>query len=202
MEAQLTALIAANPALTAAGVTVQYVVNPNTNQGHFFWDANVGSTTQFVFAPDDVSDEQNLACMKCLITLGAAEDAVEIQQTHTFGIPPMIYTRWLDICSSRLTKFQRVKDATTMPQFKTADVIARIYAVPPNVSQNPAQAGQLFSEPWIMTIDYNTPKHIKWNPDEPISNFDVTVRDEFGDLMPWSSEYPTEYQLTILASET
>lgn len=129
---------------------------------------------------------------------------------------PMLATRWLDICSSLMTKFQKVKDTTTLPQDKTSDVISRVYAMAPNVSSYTASVptgtldgavttyatNQPFAGPWIMTIDYNNPKYIKWSSEEPLGNFDIQVRDEYGDQMPWSVEYPTEYQMTILASES
>ena len=114
----------------------------------------------------------------------------------------MVYTKFIDICSSRLTQFQRVKDATTLINNTNTDVIARVYACPPNVTLNGAQPGQLFSTPWVMTIDYNTPKHIRWSPDQAINNFDIQLKDEYGQIIHWSTTYPTEYQMTFLASET
>jgi hypothetical protein len=53
-----------------------------------------------------------------------------------------------------------------------------------------------------MTIDYNTPKHIRWSPDQAINNFDIQFKDEFGQIITWNTRYPTEYQMTFLASET
>jgi hypothetical protein len=118
------------------------------------------------------------------------------------GPAPMTYTSFIDICSTRLTQFQRVKDATTLVNNVNSDVIARVYPCPPNVLLNNSQSGQLFAEPWVMTIDYNTPKHIRCNPDQAITNFDIQLKDEFGQIIYWSTEFPTEYQMTFLASET
>ena len=123
-------------------------------------------------------------------------------QTIVNGVAPMVYTKFIDICSQRLTQFQRVKDATTLVGNPNSDVIARVYPCPPNVLLNNSQSGQLFAEPWVMTIDYNTPKHIRWSPDQAINNFDIQFKDEFGQIITWNTRYPTEYQMTFLASET
>ena len=156
---------------------------------------------------------------KCYYTLGINANIIGFGNTASSlrGSPaPMLATRWLDICSSLMTKFQKVKDTTTLPQDKTSDVISRVYAMAPNVASYGATAptgtlagavttyaiNQPFAGPWIMTIDYNNPKYIKWSSEEPLGNFDIQVRDEYGDQMPWSVEYPTEYQFTILASES
>ena len=124
-------------------------------------------------------------------------------QFITSGYTTMLYTRYVDICSDKLTKFQRVKDTTTEVSQTPPNVIARIYAVPPNVAQNPAQPGQLFSEPWVMTIDYNTPKYIRWSPEEALNQIDFRVFDEFGNPLYWDNENSNwEFMMTILASES
>jgi hypothetical protein len=65
--------------------------------------------------------------------------------------------------------------------------------------------GQLFARPFVMTIDYNTPKQIKWSPEEALGNFDIQLRDEYGGLVPFdtvSGAGGCEYCLTCLASES
>lgn len=143
-----------------------------------------------------------------LITAGLfVQDAVETAPSsgtfRIYGAPaPMLYTRWIDMCSRNLTQFQRVKDNTTLIGNVNDDVIARVYACPPNQILNNSYPGQLFSEPWIMVIDYNTPKHMKWEVNQAINNFDIELKDEFGQTIYWSTQYPTEFQLTMMASET
>jgi hypothetical protein len=180
------------------------------------WDFTVtGSSTGFTFSvaspydftitPPVVDDDapDAIEFSKFLILIGAFENTfTENTDLAITGVPTMLATRWVDICSSRLTQFQRVKDATTLPQNLTSDVIARVYAVPPGQSMNDDMPGQILAIPNIFCIDYNTPKHIKWSPDQAVNNFDVQVFDEYGQLMYWSPEYQTEYQMTILASET
>jgi hypothetical protein len=187
---------------TAAGLAPNTITVIYSPEGYFVFGAP-GHTLMIepldpAVAGQTLADIQN----KLLFTIGFTSDWETAAPLLTGGIAPLVWTRWVDICSTTLTKYQRVKDATTLPQNITSDVIARVYAVPPNVSQNPAQDGQLFGRPWVMTIDYNTPKYIKWSPDEAISNFDIQVKDEFGNFVLWSQEFGSEYQLTILASET
>jgi hypothetical protein len=179
------------------------------------WNFTVtGTTDAFVFDvdspyeitfeapyPDDVSSEA-IAINRLYLTMGFYEDNFEPADRIVTGIPLMLYTRYLDICSSRLTNYQKVKDATTMPNNLTQDVIARVYPVPPGQSKSESFVENTFDVPFTLCIDYNTPKHIRWSPDQAVNNFDIRVFDEFGELMYWSPEYASEYQLTFLASET
>jgi hypothetical protein len=139
-----------------------------------------------------------------LITLGAnAFNFIAPQSVQVFAPPTMSYTRWIDLCSSTLTKYQRVKDATTLPADAHIVTLARIYITPPNVAQNSSfGAGPLNGLPFNFTVDFATPKYIKWSPKEVISNFDIQIRDEFGQLLYWTPNSGIEYQFTLLASET
>ena len=116
------------------------------------------------------------------------------------NVPSMLPTRYVDICSQYLTKYQRVKDNTTLPASVTTDVIARVYPIAPNTKQFINSTTTTCPSPAVLCIDYNNPKYIMWSPGEAISNFDIQVKDEDGNILP--DTYPCEYQLTILTSET
>lgn len=142
--------------------------------------------------------------------------SIGITVPTTVGAPPsMLATRFVDICSSTLTKFQRVKDTTTLKNPTISNVIARVYPTAPNttsrltpgwttaVTELPSDS--LGSHPFTICIDYNNPKWIKWSPDEALSNFDLQLRDDYGELLPYdpgTGGAACEYQLTILASES
>lgn len=172
---------------------------------HFVLDVDTGYTLIISPPPDTPGaiDPADSAELRLCYTMGFTNANFEPAETQVTGIPTMLYTRYIDICSNKLTQFQRVKDAATLPQNLTSDQIARVYAVPPNVWINPEQTTNVtFSQPWNMTIDYNTPKHIKWDVNQAIDNFDISCFDEYGDVMYWTPQFPTEYNFTFLASET
>ena len=124
-------------------------------------------------------------------------------QVQISGPPTMCFTRWIDICSSSLTKFQRVKDATTLPSNSHMMTLARVYMTPPNQSQNSTfGAGPLNGLPYNLTVDFGTVKWCKWSREEVISNFDIQVRDEYGQLLYWNPGEGIEFEFTLLASET
>lgn len=172
------------------------------DDGGFRFDSGGPEQISFALLDNDVPDYNSNN--NFLFTIGAIEPNFTAQTNTAFstGVAPMLYTRWIDLCSSYLTKYQRAKDQTSDPAAVVSNVIARIYPTPPNVTLNQAMPGQLYARPFVMCIDYNTPKMIMWNKDEAISNFDLQLRDEYGNFLPWSPEFGTEYQLTILASET
>lgn len=146
---------------------------------------------------------------KALITLGLTntdEGAILNVTTSKYefygGVPTMLCTRFIDIHSSYLTKFQDVKDSTTSQTIIYNSQIARIYPVALNTRIDIAPDAGVCANPFILCIDYNTPKQIRWNPSEALANFDLQLRDEFGDILPWNTRYGCEYLLTCLASET
>lgn len=122
--------------------------------------------------------------------------------THTLGNCRTIPTRYIDICSRKLTQYMRVKDSETSFNPDTA-VLCRVYMTPPNQRTLIDASGNLpGSFPFTLVWDPNTPKHIKWEPNQFIYDFDIQVKDEFGGLVPWSAKKPFEFQMTLLASET
>ena len=181
-----------------AGFTCTY----NTGDGDFTFAV---SGVDFSFSLTNTStNNDNLRDMisRTLYTIGMINPAFSPIDEVSFSgdVAPLYYTRWLDICSDTLTQFQRVKDATTLPRALNNNVIARVYPVAPNTRINDEYSA--FRGPAVFTIDYNTPKHIRWSPDHAINNFDIQVFDEFGQLMAWDYNNDTEYQMTFLASET
>ena len=113
------------------------------------------------------------------------------------GTPKLLYTRYIDIVSDRLAKFQRVKDADTLPTNKS-NIVARVYLTAPNTRVDPSASGG----PFDLTWDPNTPKHSMWSMDEAIYELDFRLYDERGDLLYWTPGFNTEFQVSILASET
>lgn len=182
-----------------AGWTVSYL-------GGSFVFANANG---FNLLPPDFTSvaDQELAgrIQKCYQTLGLSSVAFDALTTSytTFAsnTPSMLATRFIDICSSYLTRFQDVKDSSTTQSHNFQNKMARVYPIPPSnrLSIDPNAGPSEF--PFIITIDFATPKNIMWNPDEALNNFDIQLRDEFGDLVPWSESAGCEYLMTLLASE-
>jgi hypothetical protein len=130
-------------------------------------------------------------------TIGATLNNSTPGTVQVLTPPNLIYTKYVDIVSNNLTKFQRVKDADTNLLNKT-NVIARVYLTAPNTRTDPNAFGGPFNLCW----DPNTPKMAMWSPNETINELDFRLYDEFGQLLYWSQEYNSEFQLTLLASET
>ena len=154
---------------------------------------------QYNNVPEDIYNASRTA-----ITVGATPaNLTTAANTQVLGAPQLTYTRYIDLVSDRMTKFQRVKDATTKFPKNQTSIIARMYLTPPNQSNQITATAGIGSVPFDICIDYNTPKHIKWSPDEAVNELDFRLYDEYGDLLYWDKDLaPTEFQLTVLASET
>ena len=121
-------------------------------------------------------------------------------QTST-EVPQFLYTPYVDIFSTALTKYQRVKDNTTNATSETS-IIARIYLSGIGGPQNMAGENNniinpdtlypypitehtypLGSRPFLELFDPNTPKVIRWSKDETVYALDFQLRDQYGDLL-------------------
>jgi len=198
-----------NADIGSAVMTVTYALPTDafafgTSVGNFKFACASGYKIIFLPSFTATSGNANTTQNRTLNTIGANYyNCHTLSSVQQFSPPTMSYTRWIDICSSTLTKFQRVKDATTLPADAHTATLARVYLTPPNVSQNSSfGAGILNGLPFNFTVDFANPKYIKWSPREVISNFDIQVRDEFGQLLYWTANNGIEFQFTLLASES
>ena len=121
----------------------------------------------------------------------------------TLAVPQLIYTQYVDIISRTLTKFQRVKDTDTSNQNPKSFIVARLYLCPPNTLIETTATTGLGSHPFFICTDYNSPKYIKWSPDEALAEIDLQVVDENGNELYWDPDNANwSYEFTLLASET
>ena len=193
-----TTLAAALQAAVRTATSIATFTVTFTNNVFVFSNATDARTFAFK-NPVEISSGAN-AAVRIYNTIGVVDANVqEPAVTQTLGVPSMVFTRWIDICSSTLTKFQRVKDSTTLADTYTT-AIARIYVAPPNVA--PVGAATINNEPRIFTVDFANPKFIKWDIKEVLANFDIQVRDEYGALLWWTPSAGCEFQFTMLASES
>jgi len=138
----------------------------------------------------------------------------------------LLYTPYVDIFSTALTKFQKVKDNTTSAS-SDSTLVARVFlagvAGPQNTGGEETIATNFYyplgSRPFIVVQDCNTPKVIRWNKDETVYALDFQLRDQYGDLLytqynpntalipidpaedPLIDFYYTEFQMTLLCAE-
>lgn len=121
------------------------------------------------------------------------------------GIPTMLPTRYIDVGSRYLTKFQKCKDQSSLISGQITNILARVYAFAPS-TRTPfppsTNSGQDVDTPVVLSIDYGTGKQLEWGDDEVISNFDITLTDEYGGIVPWTPQTGCEYAFTLSASET
>jgi len=114
----------------------------------------------------------------------------------------MLATRYIDICSNVLTKYQRVSDVCTLPNNPQTAVLARVFPLGLNTVQSITSPNFIANQPFTIAMDFNTPKSMSWNPDAMLANFDIQLRDDFGDLIPDDGENSCEYQFTLLVTES
>jgi hypothetical protein len=119
----------------------------------------------------------------------------------SFDYPNFLYTPYIDIYSDTLTNYQTVKDTNTSIA-NPKGLVARIYVSGTGQIQTTGSTSALGTNPFVMTSDLNSPKVITWTPDVTVTNIDIQLRDQYGDLLPgYKYGYSTEFQMTLLCTE-
>ena len=112
----------------------------------------------------------------------------------------LLSTDYVDIVSHTLCKYKKVRD-TNSTDSRPTDVIARVYLGTPAVlgTANASNNGQI---PFTLLKDFPIINWCAWSPGEAINSIDISILDQWGNIIPWQTQYPTEIELTLLASET
>ena len=194
---------------SAAG-TAGYTVVYNAVPGGFIFATNTADTTQLWipnFPPQNITEAQATVALRFGRLLGAGREAYGLTEggdntlnpTPTFRTysPNWLYTDYVDIVSKKLCKFKRVKDNSSTDA-GLGDVVARVYLTP----VDSLQFWDAYTKPFVTTIEFANPDYCKWSEEEALQNIDFSLYDMWGDLLFWTTSYNTEFQMTLLASET
>jgi len=219
-----------NVAILAGGITVTYEATANYFR---FTSANNGSNPQFYFptlaeietitgSVLNFNAQQNALRTYLLLGINVNNSFLSLTQTSE-TLPQFLYTPYVDIFSTALTKYQRIKDNTTSAS-SDSTLVARVYLSGVGVPQNIAgeqsintfsggitpvpitnNAYPLGSRPFYITQDCNTPKVIKWSKDETVYALDFQLRDQYGELLftryGASNVFYSEFQMTLMCVE-
>ena len=219
---QVRAQLTGAPAANFLCYWNQAVQSAGRGQGQFTLNAGVTNNKVWIVAN---SDPRYTRCVRLLGFTNASFAGVDYSKGITTanptlagqitygGIPNFLYTDYIDVCSSTLSKFKRVKD-TNSTQDGTQDVIARIYLTGANTSTSPitnsidyvsdtgaASANTLCMAPIINTV-WSNPNWCKWSPEDNLTSIDFKLLDMFGLPLFWSSDFNTEFQATLTVSES
>lgn len=139
--------------------------------------------------------------------------------TQQWGLPnpSMCYTRYIDVCSSKLTQYQLVKDNSTR-ESQSPTVVLRVYLgnyTSEGVGDGDTSATLSWPgcRPCVIHRLYTTPKYSMWSPGQYIDNIDLQLRDDAGNLLLVPGDNidagddlfnyaSNSYQLTVHCSET
>jgi len=213
LAAYMQGAIRAWPALTPTAFTVLFA------NGIFSFATNVagdtiGVTPYGTASPGPGTNETlNTLSYRTAKVFGFGSEAYTIGVGGAgtiFGkTPNMLYTDYVDICSSALTKYKRVKD-TNSTDAARQDVVCRIYLTGNNTSTDPATNSVVsntgtnapFTNMPIINVSWISPNYNKWSVEEALSGIDFQLFDMYGNPLFWSSVYNTEFQCTLTVSET
>jgi hypothetical protein len=183
---------AVTQALTNAnyvGVTCNYSA---TNNIFSFVNASANPVT-ILPNPNLVQNPQILAQKQLLTTMGFKYDLTEATlqinpgATITSDSAPLIWTQYIDICSTNLNRNAFVADGNTNQFVNKKNLVARIY-IADEISQiNPGgTTGSVAgTRPFIIHRQFKNPKVIAWNADQAVDSVDIQLYDDQGQFLDY-----------------
>jgi len=208
MATQLQVLI------RAATGNAAFSVATNTLAGGFTFATNTADVFAIAFGsplPVLWTEDQQQLYYRTARMLGAGRisfgfptetaPVTNFQTSVNTFCPNLLFTDYIDIVSSTLCKFKRVKD-TNSTDTAQSDVIARVYLCAQDTRENMGQGDAYGSRPFVINVGYKNINWCKWSPEESLQQIDITLLDMFGNPLPWTTAYGTEFQMTLLASES
>ena len=110
---------------------------------------------------------------------------------------PLIFTQYIDICSSQLCKNQYMSDGSTTNLARRSDVICRLF-VCDNVSLATQEVDG--TRPFIINRQYYNARMMKWTVGAAIGTVDINLYDDIGQplLTTWA---PRPFQITFNCHE-
>jgi hypothetical protein len=121
-----------------------------------------------------------------------------------------LYTDYIDIVSEKLNYYSHTKDGSSANSTNKG-LVCRLYLADEISLPQQDRPGQ---RPFVIHRQFKTPKQIMWNKEAVIDSLDISVLDQYGQLVPLPTLGPVQsqtlrqtigsypdFQITLLASE-
>jgi len=212
---------------TVTGLGALTVTNPDTQEASVGgvvttgYLINTGSATPMAFSFAGTSDGQSDQIGRANRLIGVNRAAagftpdylatsvtsfiVTGSTSFTMGVPNFRYTDYVDIVSQALTNYKDTKDANSAIAAPAA-VLGRIWLTEyPLASQTTQYAwpqdGMWGMGPMTFVKNWQHPNWSQWSPNQTLSSIDITLLDQFGIPLPWTSTLNTEWSATLTVTE-
>ena len=120
-------------------------------------------------------------------------DASGNKTNFASGSAPLIFTQYIDICSTQLCGKQRFPGGSTTNLARRGDVICRLY-IDNNISiiQNDVEG----TRPFTINRQYFNARVMRWTTDNSIATIDIQLYDDCGQPLTTTWQ-PRPYQITF-----
>ena len=208
LNAKITATTALNPpTVSLQGTQFVFTPAPGAGAGFFLYWFNPQIN------PNAPSEYSYLSSPSLAMTLGLTYNQVSGGSNTTqalIGNPTEgLYTAYVDIVSEKLNYYSHTKDGSSSGQTNKS-LVCRLYLADEISLQNIVPVGQA---PFVIHRQFKNAKNIMWNKEAVIDLLDLSVIDQYGQLVPLPviagaqslpgqtvGAYP-DFQITLLASE-
>lgn len=176
-------------------------VDASNNAYKQTWTLLPAYSSQFVGGNPNPANKKNLLTIMGLFEQATAipEYADEYQiddNIPSFGSAPLAFTQFIDIVSSKLARFQYLRDGSSSQgntSTRRSDVAARLY-IANNVSTFTADPPG--TRPFVINRQFKNQRTFAWSTDGSVDSIDIQLYDDFGSPLPtaWG---PRPFQITL-----
>jgi hypothetical protein len=109
----------------------------------------------------------------------------------------LLYTKYIDIISNKLTSYQKVTDQSSR-RSGGSNVVCRFY-----ITDNVGLPSTFSPSPYIINRQFTNAKSIKWDKNTQIDWLDISLLDDSGRPLYYNDQtlMSGDFQITLLASE-
>jgi hypothetical protein len=122
--------------------------------------------------------------------------------------PKMVATDYVDIVSSSLTNYKETKDMNTSEAAPMA-VLGRVWLAEGANDYNSefpyaapyTQTALGMHSPITVVKSWQNPNWCQWSPNQTVNTIDIKLLDQWGEVLPWDTQYPSEWSATLTLTE-
>jgi hypothetical protein len=197
------------PILSYRNGQYTFTKNPNAGNQYFSFFNPLNATLNNI----ENSEYQYTTQPSLMATLGftfaQSSPLQEFNGVIKGNVTESLYTSYIDIISNKLNQFTTNLDGSS--DITSNRLLLRLY-ISDEISIFSNYENQSIYAPFLIHRQFKNPKEVMWNKESVVDWLDISVRDQYGQLVPLpeiatgdilnvvDGAYP-DFQITLLASE-
>lgn len=111
------------------------------------------------------------------------------------GAAPLVFTQFIDIVSSKLARYQHMRDGSSAVDHRKTDLVARLYVANETSTFSVDPQG---TRPFVIHRQFKNQRVFDWTTDGSVDAIDIRLYDDYGQPLDYDWK-PRAFQITFHA---